>query len=166
MIINNVMEQLGHPPDAKLLIIHADDFGMCHSVNLATIAAFEMGAISSASVMVPCPWFLEAATYSQRNPEHDIGVHLTLTSEWKDYKWAPVSTQHDYNGLVDSKGYFWPSASFTANRLQVEHEICAQLTLASAAGIVPSHIDNHMFSLASPGLVGAYVALGRRFKLP
>src|SRR6266550_441652 len=83
-------EKLGYPKDAKLLIVHADDAGLSHSEDSATIAAFEKGAINSSSIMVPCPWFPEIATYAKQHPEFDWGIHTTFTSEWKNYKWDGV----------------------------------------------------------------------------
>src|SRR5687767_13457717 len=82
-------ERLGYPRDAKLLIVHADDLGMAHSVNAASIRGLESGLINSASIMVPCPWFPEIAEYARKNPQADLGLHLTLTSEWTDFRWGP-----------------------------------------------------------------------------
>lgn len=80
-------EKLGYPKDSKLLIVHADDLGLSHSTDSAVIRAFEEKAITSGSIMVPCPWFPEIAEYVKKNPGLDVGIHLTLTAEWEFYKW-------------------------------------------------------------------------------
>ena len=82
-----IAERLGYPRDAKLLIVHADDLGMAHSINAATMKAFETGLVNSGSIMVPCPWLSEIATYARANPQADLGLHLTLTSEWTSLRW-------------------------------------------------------------------------------
>ena len=83
----SVAERLGYPADAKLLVVHADDLGMSHSVNDATIKAFATGLVNSGSIMIPCSWVPEIAEYARTNPRADLGLHLTLTSEWKNYRW-------------------------------------------------------------------------------
>ena len=82
----NLAQRLGYDKDAKLFITHADDLGVAHPVNAASIAAFEKGMVNSGSIMVPCPWFPEIASYSKANPSVDLGLHLTLTAEWEIYK--------------------------------------------------------------------------------
>ena len=88
-------EKLGYPKDSKLLIIHADDVGLSHSEDAATVAGLEKKSVNSASIMVPCPWFPEIAGYAKQHPEVDWGIHLTLTSEWKNYKWGGVSSSNE-----------------------------------------------------------------------
>tara|TARA_B110000305_G_scaffold241671_1_gene316899 strand:+ start:19167 stop:19553 length:387 start_codon:yes stop_codon:yes gene_type:complete len=96
----SVQERLGYPADAKLLIIHADDLGLSHSKNVATIEAMREGVVTSASVMMPTPWVAEALELSQAHPELDLGVYLTLTAEWKHYKWGPLLGADDVPSLV------------------------------------------------------------------
>jgi len=129
----------------KYLILHADDFGMCHAHNEATIELLEYGSITSASIMVPCPWFPEAAAYARSHPEKCIGVHTTLTSEWQLYRWGPVSRTGVTSLMLD--GFFPPDVlTVEKNSIpeEVEREIRAQVALAQAFGVSPTHLDNHM----------------------
>jgi len=140
-------ELLGYNGDDKLLIINADDFGMCHSENVATMDLLLFGGISSATVMVPCPWFSEAAEFCRNNPLADVGVHLTLTSEWKRYKWGSVSPADMVPSLLTYEGYFPEGTLYVelwADAEEVEIELRAQIAKAVQFGIVPTHIDNHM----------------------
>jgi chitin disaccharide deacetylase len=164
--MKRALEVLGFPPDAKLLIIHADDLGVCHSVNAATFKALEEGAISSASVMVPCHWFHEAAEYAARHPEADLGIHLTLTSEWKHSRWRPILDRQSCASLVDDAGHFLCKAA-EWNMAEVELELGAQIEEAIRSGIAPSHIDSHMLALlGNADLTNTYIRLGRRHDLP
>jgi predicted glycoside hydrolase/deacetylase ChbG (UPF0249 family) len=163
-------EQPGYPKDAKLLIIHADDAGVSHSANAAIIAAYEKKAINSAAIMVPCPWFPEIAAYAKEHPELDWGIHITLTAEWKNYKWGGVSSSNEISSLLDKDGYLHASVEEFkkhAKPEEVRKEIRAQIRKAMAAGIKLTHLDNHMGSLlASPELVEVYQQVGKEFQLP
>ena len=134
----------------KRLIVHADDFGLCPSVNRATIAALESEAISSASVMVPCDAFEATAYYAACNPEMDIGLHLTVTSEWPASRWGPVADREKVRSLIDEDGCFYADAEIVSARAQPEEvyiELKAQISKALAAGVKPTHVDTHMFAL-------------------
>lgn len=133
----------------KRLIINADDFGMCHATNIAIFKLLEQGSVTSASLMMNCPWMLEAVEWIRSHPDADIGIHITHTSEWDVYKWGPISANVDT--LVDDNGYF-PADTKTvlerADRKQLFDEAIAQIELAYRLGIDPTNIDNHMMSMA------------------
>ena len=140
-----LQEKLGYARDAKLLIVHADDLGVTHSVNAASIHALESGGINSASLMVPCPWFPEIADYAKSHPSADFGLHLTLTSERVYYRWGPAAPRDKVPSLVDANGYFhhdWSSET-RIDPKDVETEIRAQLARALAMGVRPTHLDSH-----------------------
>lgn len=140
---------------------------MCHSVNLAIAATLQSGAVTSASAMVPCAWFPEAAEFCRMCPQFDIGVHLTLTCEWRDYKWRPVSSVAPSSKLVDRCGYFHESATQLTDVPvhEIRTELDAQIALARAAGMSPTHIDSHAFSLASPTLIEVYLSVAESHQL-
>ncbi len=165
-----VQERLGHPASARLLIIHADDFGMGHSVNRATIEAFEKGWITSASILVTCPWFPEVAEFARTHPEADLGIHLALNSEWTGVRWGPLSPRDKVPSLVASDGYLPLTGEEVARRArpaEVELELKAQIDWARAAGINLSHLDSHMFTLfRTPELLQVYKKMGATYNLP
>ena len=145
-----LLERLGYPPDAKLLIVHADDLGMAHSINRASIKGLESGLVSSASIMIPCPWLPEIADYAKKHPEADLGLHLTLTSEWSLFRWGPILARERVPSLLDSNGYFYLTESEAAAHIDVkdaEAEIRAQIARAKLLGIQPTHLDSHMGTL-------------------
>lgn len=166
----SIAERLGYPRDAKLLIVHADDLGMSHSVNAATIKAFETGLVNSGSIMVPCPWLSEIAAYARANPQADLGLHLTLTSEWTHFRWGPVSPRDRVASLLDKDGYFYlteTEAAAHADPKQVEMEITAQIQRARALGIQPTHLDSHMGTLyQNKALFEVFLRVARSQKLP
>ena len=148
--VKSLAARLGHPADAKLLIVHADDLAAAHSVNAATFKAMESGLVNSASIMVPCPWLPEVAEYARRHPEADLGLHLTLTSEWKTYRWGAVLSKDRAPTLYAADGYLYPTEDVAAARIDVreaEAEVRAQIARARAFGIRPTHLDSHMRTL-------------------
>lgn len=163
-------ERLGYPRDAKLLIVHADDLGMTHSVNAATVKAFEGGLVNSGSIMVPCPWFPEIAGYARSHPGADLGLHLTLTSEWSLYRWGPVLSRERAASLFAESGYLHPTEDVAAARAdprEAEAEIRAQIERARAHGIEPTHLDSHMGTLyQNKALFGALLRVARENRLP
>jgi predicted glycoside hydrolase/deacetylase ChbG (UPF0249 family) len=165
-----IAERLGYPRDAKLLIVHADDLGMAHSVNVATIKALQTGLVNSGSIMIPCPWLPEIAAYARANPQADLGLHLTLTSEWTSFRWGPVSQRDRVSSLLDKDGYFYlteSEAAAHADPKQVELEINAQIERARALGIQPTHLDSHMGTLyQNKALFETFLRIARNNKLP
>jgi predicted glycoside hydrolase/deacetylase ChbG (UPF0249 family) len=165
-----VQERLGHPATARLLIIHADDLGMAHSVNRATFQALERGWVTSASILVPCPWFPEVARFARARPEADLGIHLALTSEWTTFRWGPLSPAEQVKSLLDPDGYLPLLETAVAQRArpeEAERELRAQIERARAAGIRITHLDSHMGSLyGTAGLLEVYRRLAREYGVP
>lgn len=168
--LTTIQERLGYPKETKLLIIHADDLGVSHAENMASIHAMEKGTVSSASIMVPCPWFPEIAAYAKAHPDADFGLHLTLTSEWKFYKWGPVTSHNQVLSLLDASGYLNESiGGFTKNAKadEVEIELRNQIIRAKQFGVDPTHLDAHMgAAVSAPQFLQALLKLGREYKLP
>ncbi|PYO10755.1 MAG: hypothetical protein DMD30_02015 [Gemmatimonadetes bacterium] len=166
----NIAERLGYPAGAKLLILHADDLGAAHSIDAASFDALDKGTISSASIMMPTPWVTEVAAYARAHPNADLGLHLTLTSEWETYRWGSVESKDKVPSLLDSAGTFpnedAPVAK-NAKQTEVERELRAQIERALGLGIHPTHVDSHMGALfTTPQLLATYVKVAHDYHLP
>ena len=153
--------------DPRTLIVHHDDLGGSHGANLAFVELWDLGLATCGSVMVPCPWFPEIARLARKRPELDLGVHLTLTSEWDDFRWRPLTGVAD-NGLCDADGYFWKRVKDArrADPKAVEAELRAQIETALAAGIDITHLDSHMGTVWMPEFLEIFIKLGREYRVP
>jgi hypothetical protein len=167
---NPVLRKLGFSDQDRVVIIHTDDIGMCHASLAAYEQMVEIGIISSGATMVPCSWFPATADFCRQHPQVDMGVHLTLNSEWDAYRWSPISTCDLASGLIDSDGYFhhWQPAVYeNADPTAVQVEIQAQLERALAAGIDVTHIDTHMGTVAGRAkFIPGYAQLAFQHRLP
>jgi predicted glycoside hydrolase/deacetylase ChbG (UPF0249 family) len=166
---NPVLKKLGFSNDDRVAIIHTDDIGMCQASVDAFAEMVDFGLISSGAVMVPCPWFLEAAKYGAAHPEADMGAHMTLTSEWDTYRWGPVSTRDPETGLLDEQGFFHKTSEAVwehANPEAAIAELDMQIQRALQAGMTLTHIDTHMGSVAHPAFIPGYVQLAIKYGIP
>ena len=169
--MNLLAQRITGDADGRVLAIHIDDVGMCHGANTAFLELSRSRGVTCGSVMVPCPWFREIADAAAADTDAalDLGVHLTLTSEWPQYRWAPLTTVSRASGLVDDQGYLPRNCLLLRPNLQVEAaeiEFRAQIDRALGAGIDVTHIDTHMGAAVVPELVELYVKLGHEYRLP
>jgi len=163
-------ERLGWPKGTKALIIHSDDLGMCYEGIVGTEKAMEHGIVTSCSTMMPCPWVPGWAKYLKAHPNVDNGLHLTLTSEWDDYRWGPVAGKPAVPSLVDKEGCLWDNVALVnqhATADDVEREIRAQIDRAQTMGLTITHLDSHMGTLFSnPEYFKRYVKVGIEKHIP
>jgi chitin disaccharide deacetylase len=163
-------ERLGFPKGAKVLILHVDDAGMSYASNEGAEKALTLGASTSVSVMMPCPWVPGFVMFLKSHPQIDAGLHMTLTSEWDEYRWGPLSGGKAVPGLTDPTGYLWPSveeAVAYASPDEVESEMTVQLEKARSMGFEPTHLDTHMGTVyGSPGFLMRYINLGIKNHIP
>jgi hypothetical protein len=167
--VSDLAETLTGDAHGRVLVVHIDDVGMCHGANTAFIELSRAGGVTCGSVMVPCPWFREIAAAAAEDPSLDLGVHLTLTSEWQHYRWGPISTVDPASGLIDAQGCF--PRNCLELRAHVDpaaagREFRMQIDRALDAGIDVTHIDTHMGAAVVPELVDVYLELGREYRLP
>ena len=163
------MNSIRYAEGRRVIVIHEDDVGMTHGANTAFSELSAMGACSAGSVMAPCPWFPEAVGMAAANPTLDLGVHLTLNSEKKPYRWRPLTSPPSSAGLTDKDGYFWadvPSVRKNAAPEAVEAELRAQIDAVVATGIDVTHLDAHMGAVMMPEFVEIYYRLGKDYNLP
>ena len=164
-VVSGLAKRLGVE---RALILHVDDLAMCHGGNRAYLELAAAGLVTCGSVMVPCPWFREIAEAAAADPALDLGVHLTLTSEWAHYRWRPLSTTSRASGLIDDDGYFWRDVASLRPHLvpeAAEAELRAQIDCAIASGMRPSHIDAHMAAAMLPELIELHVRLAEDYGL-
>jgi predicted glycoside hydrolase/deacetylase ChbG (UPF0249 family) len=163
-------DRLGFPKGARVIILHVDDAGMSYDSDKGVEEAIEKGLATSTSVMMPCPWVPGFVHYLRQHPSTDAGLHLTLTSEWKDYRWGPVAGQARVPGLTDAEGCLWhdvPDVVGHATPDEVELELRAQVEKALKMGFQPTHLDSHMGTLfASPAFLERYIRVGLAYKIP
>jgi predicted glycoside hydrolase/deacetylase ChbG (UPF0249 family) len=162
-------ERLGFAADDRVAIVHVDDLGMCHAANQGGFEALENGPATCGSIMVPCPWFAEAASRARDRSDFDLGVHLTLNSEWDHYRWGPVAGRSAVPSLLDDEGFLPRSTLETVARAEpgeVEIELRAQVERALEAGIDVTHLDSHMGTCFFPNLIGVYAGLATEFGVP
>ena len=166
----SLAQRLGFPADSRLVMIHADDIGVTHSVNQAVERAFTNGWISSASIIVPSAWFPEAAAFARAHPEHDFGLHLALTSEWRTIRWSGVASSARIPSLLDPDGYLWRSTRVVNHVRHTEEariELRAQIERARHFGVPFTHFDAHMDTIwSTPELSQVYTDLGREYGVP
>lgn len=163
-------EKLGYPKGARVLVLHVDDMGMSFDSDEGGIAALIKGVSTSCSVMMPCPWVPGFIHWLKDHPDIDAGLHLTLTSEWKDYRWGPLAGKNSVPGLVDKEGDLWPSVEAVVQHAtadEVEKEISAQLDRARSMGFEPTHLDTHMGTLfGTPAFTERYIKVGIENHIP
>lgn len=166
----SLVERLGYAPDAKLVIVHADDLGLTRSINDAFFAGLASDCIRSGSAMVPCPHFAAVAEFARSRPDGDIGLHLTLTSGPVSHRWKPMAPASSVSSLVDGEGYFhqrW-TPELGIDLRHVEIELRAQIEQAYGLGLKPTHLDSHLFllQLRARQLFEIFLKVGRQYGLP
>lgn len=165
----NTLELLGLKADDRVLILNADDVGSTHASNVATFDCLEHGSLTSASILVPAPWFRETAAYAHAHPDADFGVHLTLTCEYSPFRWRALTGRSAAPGLYDEEGFLWHTTAQAVEHVssaEAELELRAQIEAALAAGVDVTHLDTHMGTVLQPKFIEVYVSLGLEYGIP
>jgi chitin disaccharide deacetylase len=154
----------------KMLILNMDDIGMCAEANLAAQLYIEEGTVLSGSVMMPCNYADEFIEWAKKHPKVNLGVHLTLNSEWRNLRWGPLADREKVPSLLDYDGFFWNNVfqvATNAKPQEVETEIRAQIDKMISLGLQPSHIDTHMGSLySSHALLEVFIKVAMEYQIP
>lgn len=162
--------RLGFSPASKVLVLHAQEMGLCYEANSAVARLMEGGGIDSAGAMAPSPWFADAARWCSEHPDADVGLELTLNSEWEHYRWRPVAGDHLAASLLDPDRFLWRSPMqimVNAHAEDVEHELLAQIAYAKSLGLRPTHLTTHLGALVTrPDLIEAYLRVARQQWIP
>lgn len=163
-------EKLGFPKGKKIILLHSDDAGMCEEANIAVWSYSLKNHVQSAAVMMPCPNAEEMVEWAKKHPDADVGVHLTLTSEWKNYRWTTLTDPAKVPGLIDQEGKMWrdvPEVVQNATPKEVETEIHAQIDKILKMGYKPTHIDTHMGTLyGSPDFAKVFFETAVKYNIP
>lgn len=167
--MNPFLARMGFDEADRVLITHIDDIGFCHASNVASFECLELGAASCGSILVPAPWFREAAALCRERPHLDVGVHLTLTCEYDTFRWPALSSRDPATGLLDHEGCLWRTAREAVKNVTLaaaEGEMRGQIETALEAGIDVTHIDTHMGTVVHPKFLGIYLKLASEYSVP
>lgn len=161
---------LGYPDDARLLLVNADDFGMCHAINQAIFLTLKQGLVRSTSLMVPCPWGLHAMHLLREDPGIAFGVHLTAICDTVNYRWGPLTPKEQVPSLVDEAGYFYsfermPEFMTQARLDELEVEFRVQIEAVLSANLKPTHLDWHCLRGGRPDIFDMMLGLAKEYGL-
>jgi predicted glycoside hydrolase/deacetylase ChbG (UPF0249 family) len=169
LVFVNLAERLGYGPNDRVLVLNADDIGSSHAANEAAFECIEHGSLTSGSILVPAAWAPEAYAFAREHPEADLGLHLTLNSEYGACRWRPVASRTEAPGLYDDEGYLWYTLVQAVEHVsssEAERELRAQIEEALAAGVDITHLDTHMGTVLQPKFIEAFVSLGLEYQIP
>ncbi|MCK4848248.1 MAG: polysaccharide deacetylase family protein [Candidatus Heimdallarchaeota archaeon] len=169
MPVSRFIEELGFSISDKVVIFHIDDIGFSHAANVGSFECLDKGVASCGSIIVPAPWFLDAASTIKQRPHYDIGVHLTLTAEYETYRWRALSSVNPSSGLLSNDLCLWKTSEEAVEHISqeaAEQEMRAQIDYAIQSGIDITHIDSHMGTVINPKFLPSYLSLAREYKIP
>jgi predicted glycoside hydrolase/deacetylase ChbG (UPF0249 family) len=163
-------ERLEYPSNAKVIILHAHELGLCHEANAAGVRLLGTGGLVSGAAMAPSPWFADFVEQTAPMPQADLGLELTINSEWKNYRWRPVASDALVASLLDPDRFLWQSTTQTmvnGEANDVERELLAQIAYAKSLGLKPTHLTTHLGALVTrPDLIEVYLRVARQQWIP